>query len=88
LESSVSIIWVERDAESTGEDVLVKSDAIFHIFDYLDGYWKWLRLFRFLPRGILDYLYDLIAGSRYRIFGKYDACPVPDVSDRARFLEI
>ena len=33
-----------------------------------------------------DALYDWVARSRYRIFGRYDACPLPPAESRSRFL--
>ncbi|MBN7297915.1 thiol-disulfide oxidoreductase, partial [Mycobacteroides abscessus subsp. abscessus] len=31
-------------------------------------------------------LYRLVARTRYRVFGRYDTCPVPPPEVRARFL--
>ena len=36
---------------------------------------------------IRDGVYNLVAKNRYRIFGKYDACIVPDAGLRARVME-
>jgi predicted DCC family thiol-disulfide oxidoreductase YuxK len=44
---------------------------------------SWLR---FLPRGLSDFLYGIVARLRYRVFGKYDQCPLPPAEARARFL--
>ena len=66
--------------------VHLKSEAILLILDSLGGVWWVLSWFRVLPKGILDWIYDLIARNRYRWFGKYDACPVPPPVIRSRFL--
>jgi predicted DCC family thiol-disulfide oxidoreductase YuxK len=42
---------------------------------------------RFVPKPLRDPVYNLVARNRYRIFGKYEACFVPDVEMRARVLE-
>jgi len=34
-----------------------------------------------------DAVYSLVARNRYRIFGKFDACIVPDAELKARVLE-
>jgi predicted DCC family thiol-disulfide oxidoreductase YuxK len=34
-----------------------------------------------------DAVYNLVAGNRYRIFGKYEACFVPDAGFRDRVME-
>ncbi|MDI9878691.1 thiol-disulfide oxidoreductase DCC family protein [Flectobacillus longus] len=63
-----------------------KSDAALQIARYLDGAWKGLYFFRWIPRAIRDIIYDLIAKNRYRIFGKSDACRLPNPEIRERFL--
>jgi predicted DCC family thiol-disulfide oxidoreductase YuxK len=40
-----------------------------------------------VPRFIRDGVYNVIAKNRYRIFGKYDECIVPDAELRARVME-
>ena len=47
---------------------------------------KALSWFRFLPTWLTDFFYGVIARSRYRVFGKYDHCPLPPAEDRVRFL--
>ena len=43
--------------------------------------------FRSVPRPIRDTVYNLVARNRYRIFGKYDECFVPDAEMRARVIQ-
>jgi len=39
-----------------------------------------------IPRALADIVYDRIARSRYRIFGRREEfCPVTDPASRARF---
>jgi predicted DCC family thiol-disulfide oxidoreductase YuxK len=47
---------------------------------------KALSWVRFLPVSVVDFLYGIIARVRYRVFGKYEHCPVPPPEDRDRFL--
>ncbi len=54
-----------------------RSSAALHLVPYLRAYWRWLGLFRFVPTGLRDAFYDLIARSRHRIFGRRTACLVP-----------
>jgi predicted DCC family thiol-disulfide oxidoreductase YuxK len=65
----------------------VKSSAIIAIVEQLPG-WRWCRIFRIVPRPLLDWLYDRIARNRYRIFGKADTCIMPDAAMRQRFEDI
>jgi predicted DCC family thiol-disulfide oxidoreductase YuxK len=63
-----------------------KSDGALTVLSLLPG-WGWVRMLFVVPRPLRDAVYNLIARNRYRIFGKYDACIVPDASLRARVLE-
>lgn len=70
-----------------GDSVFVRSDAALEIAKDL-GTWQWLRVFRFLPRMLRDWTYDLIARNRYRWFGRRDACFVPTAEQRGRFIDV
>ena len=63
-----------------------KSDAALTVLSTLPG-WRWTRLLFAVPKPLRNAVYNLIAQNRYRIFGKYDACFVPDTDMRARVLE-
>lgn len=47
---------------------------------------KALSWARFLPTWFSDFFYGIIARVRYRVFGKYDVCPLPPEEHRGRFL--
>jgi predicted DCC family thiol-disulfide oxidoreductase YuxK len=55
-------------------------------FSALPG-WGWVRVLRLVPKPLRDAVYSLVARNRYRIFGKYEECFVPDVELRARVME-
>src|SRR5262245_6884524 len=80
-----SIVLVQR--EGGHEQVWVQSDAVLRIATYLGGGFRALRLLRVVPRFLRDASYALFARFRYRWFGRYDACPIPPLEVRARFLE-
>ena len=63
-----------------------RSDAALTVLSHLPG-WGWVRALRAVPKPLRDAVYGLIATNRYRIFGKYDECFVPDAEMRARVLE-
>ena len=72
-----------------GQLLLQQSEAILFLMSRLGGIWGVLaQMARLLPHGIRDWAYNLIARHRYRIFGRYDSCPLPSVADRERFLEL
>lgn len=67
--------------------LLVRSDAIVHIFRRLGGVWRVIAgILAVIPRPLRDAGYNLIARIRYRVFGKRDdLCPVVPPELRARF---
>jgi predicted DCC family thiol-disulfide oxidoreductase YuxK len=40
-----------------------------------------------VPKAIRDRLYDVVARTRYRLFGRYDQCLLPRPEWRSRFVE-
>ena len=63
-----------------------KSDAALTVLSLLPR-WRWVRLLRLVPKPLRDAAYDLVARNRYRIFGRYEECFVPDAGLRARVME-
>ncbi|WP_371227504.1 thiol-disulfide oxidoreductase DCC family protein [Roseovarius sp. 2305UL8-3] len=63
-----------------------KLDAFAAAMRAVGGPWRILSGLRFLPQFIKDPAYGLIARNRYRIFGRYPTCMLPDENLRARFL--
>ena len=61
-------------------------DAFAAVMGRLDWPWRALSVARFVPEPLAGWLYGLIARNRYRVFGRYDTCIMPDPSLRARFL--
>ena len=69
--------------------LLARSDAVLFVARELGGVWGaagWVL--RLVPRAVRDWGYRVVAGNRYRIFGRYDACPLPSEATRERFLDV
>jgi predicted DCC family thiol-disulfide oxidoreductase YuxK len=49
--------------------------------------WKAAVVFRVVPTAILDRVYDVVARNRYRLFGRFDRCPIPRPEHRRRFID-
>jgi predicted DCC family thiol-disulfide oxidoreductase YuxK len=50
-------------------------------------FWRVGGLFlRVIPRSLRDWGYRIVARNRYRMFGRYDSCPIPTAGTRSRFL--
>lgn len=58
------------------EKIYLKSDAVFFIINQLNYPWKILKIFRFLPKKFLDWVYDFIANNRVKLFGRNEKCPL------------
>jgi predicted DCC family thiol-disulfide oxidoreductase YuxK len=76
----------DTNAVVHGGIVWFKSDAALTVLGALPG-WRWTRMLRVVPKPLRDALYNLVARNRYRIFGKYDECFIPDASLRERVME-
>jgi predicted DCC family thiol-disulfide oxidoreductase YuxK len=63
-----------------------KSDAALTVLGRLPG-WQWTRVLRAAPKPLRDAVYNVVARNRYRIFGKYEECFVPDAGMRGRVME-
>jgi predicted DCC family thiol-disulfide oxidoreductase YuxK len=63
-----------------------KSDAALTVLSSLPG-WGWVRVLFGVPKPLRDAVYNLVARNRYKIFGKYDQCFMPDAETRARVME-
>jgi predicted DCC family thiol-disulfide oxidoreductase YuxK len=64
----------------------LKSDAALTVLSLLPR-WGWARVLFAVPKPLRDAVYSVVARNRYRIFGKYDECFVPDAEMRARVME-
>ncbi|WP_420478855.1 thiol-disulfide oxidoreductase DCC family protein [Brevundimonas sp. FT23028] len=62
-----------------------KSDAALTVLGALPGMGVFRGL-KLVPRLLRNPVYDLIAGNRYALFGRTDACMIPSPDDRERFL--
>lgn len=65
----------------------VRADAVLQIIAQLPVVWRPLLLLHGVPRGLRNWAYSLIARNRYRLFGKYDTCLLPDPDHERRFLQ-
>ena len=65
----------------------VRSAAALRIARRLRFPWPLVYGLIAVPRPLRDWLYDVVARSRYRLFGKRDVCLVPAPEIRSRFLD-
>jgi predicted DCC family thiol-disulfide oxidoreductase YuxK len=75
-----SVIFVDEGK------VYQRSKVFLVAAQYMGWPWKLGGLFRWLPGWLFDPIYRFVARIRYRVWGQYDACRLPDVSERQRLL--
>ena len=69
-----------------GDKYYLRSAAALKVLKELGGIWRAFYVFILIPRSIRDFMYNLIAKSRYKIFGKRDVCMVPTPELQERFI--
>jgi len=82
-----SLVLVEPDETSGEERVYVRSGGALRVARYLGGPWHLARALAVVPRFLRDWAYDGFARIRYRVFGRYESCPIPSPEQRARFID-
>jgi predicted DCC family thiol-disulfide oxidoreductase YuxK len=81
-------VYLVLDYKQSSERVLARSDAILYLLRQLGGVWGIAGLGRVLPKWVRDGIYKIIAGNRYRVFGRYDKCLLPEDKQRHKFLDV
>ena len=74
--------------QESGARVSACSDAVICVLRELGGLWAAIAVaLRLFPRWLRDWGYGVVARHRYRIFGKYESCPLPEKKYQDRFLD-
>jgi predicted DCC family thiol-disulfide oxidoreductase YuxK len=82
-------VQVVVNYDQPDERVLQRSDAILRAGRELGGFWgASASVGKVVPRPLRDLVYRFVATNRYRVFGKYDTCMLPDANQRSRFLDV
>jgi predicted DCC family thiol-disulfide oxidoreductase YuxK len=77
-----SIVLIENSKK-----IFYKSDAVIKIFAILNYPTWFCKILEFIPKSIRDFIYDNVAKRRYKVFGKYEQCPIPPSEIRHKFLD-
>jgi len=85
--TALSTVIVVVDHGTKAQRLLDRSDAGLFAIASAGGVYRAISALRVVPRFIRDAAYDLVARFRYRLFGRFDACPIPDERTRAKFLD-
>jgi predicted DCC family thiol-disulfide oxidoreductase YuxK len=86
---NLDTMYVVFDQGLPEERLSSRSDAAVVVLKELGRAWAALAvIFESLPGWVRNWGYDRIARNRYRIFGRYDSCPIPKEKDRSKFLDL
>ena len=86
---SLETVYVVLDYGLAEERVLSRLNAVVYVLQQLGGPLTYVSaLLRVLPAPVQNFLYGLVARNRYRVFGRYETCPLPDSDTRSKFLDL
>jgi len=85
--SELASFYVVADYRTAASRVFTRSEAALFVAGALGWPWAAAQLLRFVPRGIRDRAYELVARNRYRVFGSSSRCLVPRAEFRSRFID-
>ncbi|MGL4636852.1 MAG: thiol-disulfide oxidoreductase DCC family protein [Beijerinckiaceae bacterium] len=74
-----TFLWLDQGI------ALERTSAIMSLARTMGGPARFAPLLRPIPRAMRDWLYDRIALNRYALFGKLDACHLPEAQHAKRF---
>jgi predicted DCC family thiol-disulfide oxidoreductase YuxK len=82
-------VMLLTDALTPAEHLYQRSDAVAVSLERLSMPWRLVgRVLRLVPRPLRDWGYGIVARFRYRLFGRYDTCPLPPPEQRSRLLGV
>jgi predicted DCC family thiol-disulfide oxidoreductase YuxK len=82
-------VMLLTDALTPAEHLYQRSDAVAAALQQLGGMWRLVgQALRLLPRALRDWGYGIVARFRYRVFGRYETCPIPPPEQRDRLLGV
>lgn len=63
-----------------------KSTAALEIAKKLGGFFHFGTIFRLIPNGLRNLIYDYVAKNRYQWYGKKESCLIPTTEIQSKFL--
>ena len=82
-------VMLLTEALTPAERLYQRSDAVTASLQRLSARWRLVgKTLALLPRPLREWGYRVVARFRYRLFGRYDTCPVPPPEQRSRLLGV
>lgn len=67
--------------------VLEKSSAVIESLSDVSSCFFWIKTLYVIPAFVRNFIYDLVAKNRYKLFGKSDLCRIPTAEERQYILD-
>jgi predicted DCC family thiol-disulfide oxidoreductase YuxK len=83
---NLDTVYVIVDYGKPSERLLSRSDAIIHVLRQLGGIWSLAAAGQIVPTPLRNAFYNIVATNRYKVFGKYDVCLMPEERFKHKFL--
>ncbi len=85
-DNQFNLIGIDSVIVFENNQFFIKSEAAFKIISKLKWPYKAFNVFIVLPKFFNDFIYQLVAKFRYKIFGKTNFCWVSNVGFNERFI--
>jgi len=82
-----SLIFVPDWEQSPSQGYLLRTDGALAACAVVGGSWGKLGRLNILPRGLRDFFYQVVAKTRYVLFGVYRPKPLANPEWNKRFLD-
>ena len=86
--NELTSFYVVANYRANHAQMFRRSTAALFVAGELGWPWKGAVLMRVLPTAILDRIYDVVARTRYRLFGRLEHCLTPRPESRSRFIDL
>jgi predicted DCC family thiol-disulfide oxidoreductase YuxK len=83
----LTTFYVVADYRTPAARMIAKGRAAVFVAAQLAWPWKIASAGAVLPTWLLNTAYDVVARNRYRVFGRYEQCLVPNPQFRSRFID-
>ncbi len=81
-------VYVVLNFKEPNEQLLAQSDAILELGKQIGGVWSVAVAGKAMPKSLRNWIYRQVARNRYRVFGKFESCLMPDPKYRHKFLDL
>ena len=86
--SDLNTFYVVANYGLPEESLKERADAGLFVLDQIGGIYSLSKILRLLPITFLNGLYNMVAKNRYKMFGKYETCLLPQANYADKFIAV